>query len=161
MADAKDYTNLLLETNRAIQALHLVLDYVDLVNNLKDDIDPKAPDHGVKIKSLIEDSGGEVEEIRKYIDVALNKLEVDPEDCKTAANNLLLYYNTFDDCMTQTSQKVQSYEENSYWWRYWTGVMECLLAIQAEEKIEEKIEEKSEESTKKKAPKKRGTKGAA
>ncbi|MEE9253256.1 MAG: hypothetical protein V3U74_07930 [Thermodesulfobacteriota bacterium] len=141
MASAKVYTNLLLETNSAIKALHLVLDYVDLVNNHKDDLDPKALEAGTKIRALAEDAGKEVEETRRYVDEALNKLEVDPEDCSTAANNLLLYYNTFDDCMTQTSQKIQSYKENSYWWRYWTGVLECLLKIRAEEKTEEKTED--------------------
>jgi len=127
MPTANEYTKLLLETNKAVQAMHILLDYVDCVNAQRQGLDPKAHEAVERIKELAENTGKEIQNLRFYINDALNKIEIDPDDLKAGANNLILYHNTLDDAIEYTNQQIRGYEENSYWWRYWTGILNELL----------------------------------
>jgi predicted DNA-binding protein len=127
MSTANEFTKLLLETNKAVQATHIILDYVDLVNSQKGDLAPEAGASAERLRELADDVGKQIEILRYYINEALNRIVIEPEDCKAAANNLILYHHTLEDAIAHAERQMQGYQEGSYWWRFWSGVLENLL----------------------------------
>jgi len=133
MSTANEFTKLLLETNKAVQAFHLLLDYVDLIKAQGKELAPEASASADKIKSLTEDGiGKEIEKLRNCINEALNKIEIVDEDLKSGANNLILYHNTIKEAVEYATRQEAGYEENSYWNRYWSGICDILKEKQEE-----------------------------
>ena len=126
MATAAEFTKILTESGKTIKAMDYIRDFVDVVNKHQDDLDPGAKEAGEKIREVADTIQTEIQTITGFIDEALNKMEVDPEECEKGSKNLLLYYNTLEQAMVNVSQQINNYEENSYWWRYWSLIMKHL-----------------------------------
>ena len=130
--DAKQLTDLSKETNKARRQLEQILDFVDLINkdaeNLEGDVTPA----GEKIKELSTELGENIEEIKTRVETQLNKLPVDPEQTKDAANKLILYHESIHQVIAWAETQKSNHTENSYWWRYWVGVLENVMQIAAE-----------------------------
>lgn len=126
MTTAAEFTKILTESSKTLKATDYIRDFVDVVNNLQDDLDPGAVEAGEKIREAADILQAELKTITGFINDALNKIEVDPEECEKGANNLLLYHDTLEQAMVNVSQQINNYEEDSYWWRYWSLIMKHL-----------------------------------
>jgi len=126
MTTAAEFTKILTESGRTIKAADYIRDFVDVVNNHQDDLDPGAKEAGEKIREVADTLQTEIQTIMGFINEALNKIEVDPEECEKGSKNLLLYYDTLEQAMVYVSQQINRFEENSYWWRYWSLIMKHL-----------------------------------
>lgn len=126
MATAAEFTKILTESGRTIKAMDYIRDFVDVVNKHQDDLDPGAIAAGEKIREVADTIQTEIKTITEFINEALNKIEVDPEECEKGSKNLLLYHNTLEQAIANVSQQINDYEENSYWWRYWSLIMKHL-----------------------------------
>jgi len=130
--DAKGLTDLSKETDKARHRLDQILDFVDLINkdaeNLEGDVTPA----GDRIKELSTELGKHIEEIKAQVQTQLNKLSIDPEQTKDAANKLILYHESLHQVIAWAETQKSNHAENSYWWRYWVGVLENVMQIAAE-----------------------------
>lgn len=126
MATAADITKLLNETKRADKAAFFLMDFVDFLNNYTDELDPKAAAAGKSIKKTAEAAVKKIKTISEHVNEALNKIEVDAEECQKGADNLLLYFNTLEEAIAHVNNQKQGYDEGTYWWRYWETIQQDL-----------------------------------
>jgi len=132
MATPKEFNTLLMETNRTIKAIHLIQDYVDLVNNHKEVLAEDIIPAGDRINEIADGIAKEVDVIRLHITEALNKLDIDLEECDHASKNMLLYYSSVDQAIQNATVSLAGAEDGGYWFRYWTEVMKNLHEIKQE-----------------------------
>lgn len=125
---AQELTKLLTETKKAIDALDKVLDYVDVINNNLDDLPADVKTSGDGIKRQASEIGKYIEEIRHHINSELDKIPLDEDQVKEAANKLLLYQGDISQVIHWAEGQKRNHRENSYWWRYWQAVSDIIEA---------------------------------
>lgn len=123
---AKELTDLVTETIKAKRNLEKVLDFVDLVNSHSDEFPDEIHTVGEKIKEVAPEIMNNIEKIKSHINNELNKLDVDDEQAKDAANKLLLYHGDIFMTINWAETQMINHDENSYWWRYWDTVNKYL-----------------------------------
>jgi hypothetical protein len=123
---AQELTKLITEANKARQALYFVLDYVDLVNSHRDNLPPETQTVGSRIKDHASEIERHIEELRYHINTVLDKMPLNAEEIKTAANKLLLYESNIAQAMNWVKVQQKPYDENSYWWRHWQAIYDIL-----------------------------------
>lgn len=130
---AKELTNLIGETNKVRKALDRIMDYVDLINKNSDSL-PKGTKESLEdVDGNVSAIGSRVDGIKDTLNTELNKIPVDPDEVKVAADNLLLYHGKTDEVMNWALTQLRGHEENSYWWNYWKGVCDAVVEKQAQE----------------------------
>jgi hypothetical protein len=130
---AQQLNSLLNETNKAKQAMFILLDYVDLVNKHGEDLPSEATSAGDKIKGHGQEIEKHIEELRHYINLTLNKIPVDNAEIQVASDKVVLYHGGVDQAMEWTERQKKSHEENSYWWRYWQALYDKLKGQKGEQ----------------------------
>ena len=130
--DAKQLTDLSKETNKARHHLDAILDFVDLINKDAENLDGDVTPAGDKIKDLSGELGQSINEIKTIVETQLNKMSIDPEQMKDAAQKLILYHESLHQVIAWAETQKSNHAENSYWWRYWVGVLENVMQIAAE-----------------------------
>lgn len=114
----QELTKLLNESSKAKQALNFILDYVDLVNSHRDELPSDTQVAGGRIKDRASEIDKDIEELRCHISVLLDKIPLDTEEIKTAANKMLLVQSNASQAMNWVQGQQRRYAENSYWWRH-------------------------------------------
>ena len=130
--NAKELTELSKHTEKARRNLDNLLDFVDLMNNDADKLEGDVTPAGENIKSLSSEMTKHIEEIRSLIDTELDRIAIDPEELKDAAEKLNLYHGNIHQVIAWANTQKSNYKENSYWWRYWTGILENVMQQEAE-----------------------------
>ncbi len=122
----QELTKLLNESSKAKQALNFILDYVDLVNSQRDELPYDTQVAGGRIKGRASEIDKDIEELRYHINVLLDKMPLDTEEIKTAANKMLLVESNASQAMNWAQSQQRRYGENSYWWRHWQAIYDIL-----------------------------------
>ena len=122
----QELTKLLNESSKAKQALNFILDYVDLVNSHRDELPSDTRSAGSRIKDYASEIEKDVEELRCHMSVLLDKMPLDTEEIKTAANKMLLVQSNVSQAMNWVQGQQRRYGENSYWWRHWQAIYDIL-----------------------------------
>lgn len=130
---AKELTNLIGETNKVRKALDRILDYVDLINKNSESLPEGTKESLEDVDGNVTSIGTKVDRIKNTLNIELNKIPVDPDEVKVAADNLLLYHGKTDEVMNWALTQLRGHDENSYWWKYWKGVCDAVLEKQAQE----------------------------
>jgi len=130
---AKELTNLIGETNKVRKALDRILDYVDLINKNSESLPEGTKESLEDVNGNVSSIGTKVDGIKNMLNIELNKIPVDPDEVKLAADNLLLYHGKTDEVMNWALTQLRGHDENSYWWKYWKGVCDAVLEKQAQE----------------------------
>jgi len=123
---AKELTDLATEAIKAKKNLEKVLDFVDLMKGHSDEFPDEIQTLGEKIKEVAPEIMSNIEKIRSHINKELNKLEVDVDQAKGAANKLLLYHGDILMTINWAETQMTNHDANSYWWRYWDTVGKFL-----------------------------------
>lgn len=128
--DVKQLTDLSKEGMKARSNVDKILDFVDLINNNAEGIEGNVAPAGEEIKELADKMGGYIDEIKDKIDAQLDKIPVDPERAKEAAQKLLLYHENIQQVIAWADTQKRGHKENSYWWRYWVAVLENAMQME-------------------------------
>lgn len=130
--NAKELTELSQHTTKARRNLDNLLDFVDLMNKEAERLEGDVGPSGEQIKELSGQMTKHVEEIRTLIDTELDKIPLDPEEIKQAAEKLDLYHGNIHQVIAWANNQKSNYKENSYWWRYWVGILDCVMQQEME-----------------------------
>lgn len=122
---AREYTKLLEEIKKAKKATDYLLDFVDLMNNNKENISGDITTPGDKIKEVSHQIHKLIDQINSTIFENLNKIPVDQDEVKDAAEKFLLYQNR-EQILIWSEQQKANHPENSYWWKYWQAVYDYM-----------------------------------
>lgn len=130
--DAKQLTDLSKETVKARYHLDQVLDFVDMIYKDAEHLEGDVTPAGEEIKKLSTKLGKHIEEIKTQVENQLNKIPLDTEHVKDAAQKLMLYHESLHQVMTWAETQKSNHAKDSYWGRYWAGVLENVMQIAAE-----------------------------
>lgn len=124
---AKDYTKLLEEIKKAKRSSDYLLDFVDLIKGNADLIDQSTDKQSESIVEACYKIHSSLDEISTAISDDLNKIEIDQEEIKDAAEKFLLYQDK-EQVLLWTEQQKANHPENSYWWKYWDAIRHYMTA---------------------------------
>jgi len=128
--NAKELTDLSKETTKASLNLDKLLDFVDVINKNAEEIEGDTSKATGAISELSTKIAPYIIEIKDRIEDQLNKLEVDPEETKEAAEKLLLYHGNIHQVISWADVQKNAHRKDSYWWRYWVGVLENVMQLE-------------------------------
>jgi hypothetical protein len=128
--NAKELTDLSKESMKARLNVDRILDFVDVINKNAEELEGDPVQASGAIKELADKIGPYVEEIKNQIETQLDKLQVDPEEAKDAAEKLLLYHGTIHQVISWADVQKNAHKQNSYWWRYWVDVLENVMQLE-------------------------------
>lgn len=128
--NAKELTDLSKESMKARLNVDRILDFVDVINKNAEELEGDPVQASGAIKELADKIGPYIEEIKDQIETQLNKLQVDPEEAKDAAEKLLLYHGTIHQVISWADVQKNAHKQNSYWWRYWVDVLENVMQLE-------------------------------
>jgi hypothetical protein len=128
--NAKELTDLSKESMKARLNVDRILDFVDVINKNAEELEGDPVQASGAIKELADKIGPYIEEIKDQIETQLDKLQVDPEEAKDAAEKLLLYHGTIHQVISWADVQKNAHKQNSYWWRYWVDVLENVMQLE-------------------------------
>ena len=128
--NAKELTDLSKETTKASLNLDKILDFVDVINNNSEEIEGDTSKATGAISELSAKIAPYINDIRNLIEEQLNKIEIDPEETKDAAQKLLLYHVNIHQVISWADVQKNAHKKDSYWWRYWVGVLENVMQLE-------------------------------
>lgn len=128
--NVKDLTDLSKESLKARANLDRILDFVDLINKKAEEIEGDVAGPGDGIKELSDKMGEYIDLIKKHVEAQLDKIPVDPEETKEAAEKLLLFHGSLPQVIAWADTQKSGHKQNSYWWRYWVSVLENALQLE-------------------------------
>lgn len=127
---AKELTDLSKETTKASLNLDKILDFVDVINKNSEEIEGDTSKATGAISELSSKIAPYINDIRNLIEEQLNKIEIDPEETKDAAQKLLLYHVNIHQVISWADVQKNAHKKDSYWWRYWVGVLENVMQLE-------------------------------
>lgn len=128
--NAKELTDLSKETTKAGLNLDKILDFVDVINKNAEEIEGDTSKATGAISELSTKIAPYINDIRNLIEEQLNKIEIDPEETKDAAQKLLLYHVNIHQVISWADVQKSAHKKDSYWWRYWVGVLENVMQLE-------------------------------
>ncbi len=128
--NAKELTDLSKESMKARLNVDKILDFVDVINKNAEELEGDPVQASGAVKELADKIGPYIEEIKNQIETQLDKLQVDPEEAKDAAEKLLLYHGTIHQVISWADVQKNAHKQNSYWWRYWEDVLENVMQLE-------------------------------
>ena len=120
--DPKELTKCLKEVKKAQDSLDNILDFVDLMKNIKESFPGDVMTPAEKIKEISSAAAPYIKEIKAVFDVELNKIPIKDEEVADAAKKLVLYHGDHMQVLIWAEQQKANHDPDSYWWRYWDGI---------------------------------------
>ena len=123
---AKELTKHLKELKKTQESLDQILDFSDLIikEDEKFDADLKTP--ADRIKDTSDAITQSIKEFNDIFNEELDKLPLDDDEVREAAEKLLLSHGEKMQVLIWGEQQKVNFKEGSYWWNYWTGIIEYI-----------------------------------
>ena len=121
VSDSRQLTTLIKELQNSMRSLQSVDDYLTRVSKAKEilgnDLDKKKTDLN---DSLIQ--------MGRFVSSVLDSIEITEDELDSAAEQLVLFTQGKDDAITYAKKELKAQVEDSYWHKYWTGVVQRLTS---------------------------------
>ncbi len=128
VSDSRQLTTLIKELQNSMRSLQSVDDYLTRVSKAKEilgnDIDSLSDDIDKK-KTDLNDS---LIQMGRFVSSVLDSIEITNDELDSAAEQLVLFTQGKDDAITYAKKELKTQVEDSYWHKYWTGVIERLTS---------------------------------
>ena len=128
--NAKELTDLSKETTRASLNLDKILDFVDVINKNAEEIEGNTSKATGAINNFASKIAPHINELKDLIEEQLNKIEIDPEETKDAAEKLVLYHGNIHQVISWADVQKNAHKKDSYWWRYGVGVLDNVMQLE-------------------------------
>jgi len=128
--NAKELTDLSKESMKARLNADKILDFVDVINKNSEDLEGDLIQATEAIKELSDKIGPYIDEIKNQIETQLDKIRVDPDEAKDAAEKLFLFHGDIHQVISWADVQKNAHKQNSYWWRYWVDVLENVMQLE-------------------------------
>lgn len=128
VSDSRQLTTLIKESQNSMRSLQSVDDYLTRVSKAKEilgnDLDSLSDDIDKK-KTDLNDS---LIQMGRFVSSVLDSIEITNDELDSAAEQLVLFTQGKDDAITYAKKELKAQVEDSYWHKYWTGVIERLTS---------------------------------
>ena len=120
---AKELTHYLKELKKTQDSLDQMLDFVSLVEKDDEKFEADLTSPANKIKNTSDLIMESIKEFNNIFNTELDKIPLNDDEIKEAAEKLLLYHGEDMQVIIWAEQQKVNFDEDSYWWRYWTGII--------------------------------------
>ncbi len=128
VSDSRQLTTLIKELQNSMRSLQSVDDYLTRVSKAKEilgnDLDSLSDDIDKK-KTDLNDS---LIQMGRFVSSVLDSIEITEDELDSAAEQLVLFTQGKDDAITYAKKELKAQVEDSYWHKYWTGVVQRLTS---------------------------------
>ncbi len=126
MSDSRQLTTLVKELDNTLRTVKSVDEYLSRVAKAKEVLGKDS----IKLSDTIEKNKNSLEqsllEIGKFVQVALDNIEISNEELDAASEQLKLFTNGSEEAIEYAEKELKGLDEGSYWARYWSGLLKRL-----------------------------------
>ena len=126
MSDSRQLTTLVKELDNTPRTVKSVDEYLSRVAKAKEVLGKDS----IKLSDTIEKNKNSLEqsllEIGKFVQVALDNIEISNEELDAASEQLKLFTNGSEEAIEYAEKELKGLDEGSYWARYWSGLLKRL-----------------------------------
>ena len=126
MSDSRQLTTLVKELDNTLRTVKSVDEYLSRVAKAKEVLGKDS----VKLSNVVEKNKNSLEEslleIGKFVQKALDEIEISDEELDAASEQLKLFTNGTDEAIEYAEKELKGLVEGTYWARYWSGLLDRL-----------------------------------
>jgi uncharacterized membrane protein YccC len=126
MSDSRQLTTLVKELDNTLRTVKSVDEYLSRIAKAKEVLGKDS----VKLSEIIENNKNNLEqsllEIGKFVQTALDHIQISDEELESASQQLKLFTNGTDEAIEYAEKELKGLEEGTYWARYWSGLLSRL-----------------------------------
>ena len=126
MSDSRQLTTLVKELDNTLRTVKSVDEYLSRIAKAKEVLGKDS----VELSEIIENNKNNLEqsllEIGKFVQTALDHIQISDEELETASQQLKLFTNGTDEAIEHAEKELKGLEEGTYWARYWSGLLSRL-----------------------------------
>tara|TARA_B100001996_G_scaffold215938_1_gene166000 strand:- start:366 stop:791 length:426 start_codon:yes stop_codon:yes gene_type:complete len=126
MSDSRQLTTLVKELDNTLRTVKSVDEYLSRIAKAKEVLGKDS----VSLSEAIEKNKNSLEqsllEIGRFVQVALDNIEISDEELNAASEQLKLFTNGSQEAIEYAEKELKGLEDGTYWARYWSGLLERL-----------------------------------
>ena len=126
MSDSRQLTTLVKELDNTLRTVKSVDEYLSRIAKAKEVLGKDS----VELSDIIENNKNNLEqsllEIGKFVQTALDHIQISDEELESASQQLKLFTNGTDEAIEYAEKELKGLEEGTYWARYWSGLLSRL-----------------------------------
>ena len=126
LSDSRQLTTLIKELGNVLRGVKAVDEYLTRLSRAKEILGKESIDLGEVVDQKKIDLNGSLLEIGKFIKSALNSIHIDDEELDVATEQLLKFTESRDHAIEYVGKELKGQDKDSYWFRYWNGLLERL-----------------------------------
>ena len=126
MSDSRQLTTLVKELDNTLRTVKSVDEYLTRIAKAKEVLGKES----VRISEEIEKNKNNLEqsllEVGKFVQVALDDIEISDEELDAASEQLKLFSDGDEEAIVYAEKELSGLVEGTYWERYWSGLLDRL-----------------------------------
>jgi hypothetical protein len=126
MSDSRQLTTLVKELDNTLRTVKSVDEYLSRIAKAKEVLGAGS----IKLSEKIEKNKNDLEqsllEVGKYVQLALDDIQISDEELEAASQQLQLFTNGNDEAIEYAEKELKGLAEGTYWARYWSGLLAKL-----------------------------------
>lgn len=126
MSDSRQLTTLVKELDNTLRTVKSVDEYLSRIAKAKEVLGAGS----IKLSEKIEKNKNDLEqsllEVGKYVQLALDDIQISDEELEAASQQLQLFTNGNDEAIEYAEKELKGLAEGTYWERYWSGLLAKL-----------------------------------
>ena len=126
MSDSRQLTTLVKELDNTLRTVKSVDEYLSRIAKAKEVLGKDS----VELSEIIENNKNNLEqsllEIGKFVQTALDHIQISDEELESASQQLKIFTNGRDEAIEYAEKELKGLEEGTYWARYWSGLLSRL-----------------------------------
>ncbi|MFL2630602.1 MAG: hypothetical protein ACJ0OP_02450 [Thermodesulfobacteriota bacterium] len=126
MSDSRQLSTLVKELDNTLRTVASVDEYLTRISKAKDILSKDAIELSEKVEKDKINLQNSLFEIGKFIQSALDTINISGEELDVAAEQLILFNHSKDDAIVYAEKELKGLEPGTYWARYWSGLLERL-----------------------------------
>ena len=128
-SDSRTLTYLIKELNNAIRGLQPVDEYLTRLTRAKEILGKESMDLGENVDQKKNELHDSLLAIGKFVQSALDSIPIQDEELDAAAEQLVKFMGTKEEAIAYAQKEFKGQEQDSYWFKYWSGLIERLNNI--------------------------------
>ena len=128
-SDSRTLTYLIKELNNAIRGLQPVDEYLTRLTRAKEILGKESMDLGENVDQKKNELHDSLLEIGKFVQSTLDSIPIQDEELDAAAEQLVKFMGTKEEAIEYAQKEFKGQEQDSYWFKYWSGLIERLNNI--------------------------------
>ena len=128
-SDSRSLSYLIKELNNAIRGLQSVDEYLTRVTRAKEILGKESMELGENVDQKKIDLHDSLLEMGKFVQSTLDSIPIEDEELDAAVEQLIKFMGTKEEAIEYAQKELKGQEQDSYWFKYWSGLIERLNNI--------------------------------